>query len=65
MKTLTGLVVSLLAGSAFAGGMAQTHDGFFLNLGIGVGAGSQEWKGLGKSTYEGTAGFFNSSEFRV
>lgn len=63
MKTLTGLVVSLLAGSAFAGGMAQTHDGFFLNLGIGLGAGTQEWKGLGgTSTYDGSAGFFN---FRI
>lgn len=40
MKIMPWCAILLVAGNAAASGMAQTHDGFFLNMALGTGGGS-------------------------
>lgn len=64
MSILKYVAVFGLAAQAFASGMAQTHDGFFLNMGIGAGAGDISYKvsessNWMKFAFEGMPGLLN------
>lgn len=63
MKLLQWITMGIFTSQAFAGSMAQTHDGFFLNMALGFAGGSMDIKGDGyKLENSGTTTLFN---FRI